>query len=541
MTKPPPAQQTDASQEATKGERLRSRVAQHGAIGSAARPLRALFGERSDTPTLRSNLSATVLTQILVGVGGLVLYRLLALNKGAPGVASYALVKQMVVFASPTVMLGLATAIPRYVARSHPAGHGPERYLLAGAALTALTTMLVGVLALVSPRATASLLFGDVRRTNLVVPLVATLAGAVAFDVTAGYLRGRFRFRIYSAMTAISVAGLPVVLLLVLPRAPIGTLILLMGFAMLAPCVAVAAWPIAHAVRSATIRGTVKAGHTLLSFGYRRVPGELAAIGLFALPLVLAAHFESLHRVAYLTVGLYVVSVVVIAFQPLGLVLLPLLSKLCATNPAAARQHVARLCASGLHISLFLAPQLVLFADVAARAWLGADFAKAGPIIRITTFPLVLFMVHLILRTSLDAVSVKAYNSRNSIIALAILAGSSAILLASTATEPLTAIAWSFAIGLLSLGALTFATVQRLFSVLASDFALRAALPLAAATAGAGYLLRETVVGSDASLLSVFLIAMAELLLAAAYVAGLLRAGVAWPSEVRTRLLRRPA
>jgi O-antigen/teichoic acid export membrane protein len=521
LTNTSPSHQDDAAHEA-EGPRLRSREAPKGA----------------EPRGLRSNLAATVVTQVLVGIGGLLLYRLLALNKGASGVASYALVKQVVVFVSPTVMLGLATAIPRYVAVTHPAGQAPERYLLAGAGLTGLTTVVVSLLALVSPRATASLLFGDADRTNLVVPFVATLAASVAFDVTAGYLRGRFRFRVWGAMTAVSVAALPVVLVLVLPDAAIGTLILLMAVAMLAPCIPVAVWSIARVGQSLSIRRTVEAAKTLFRFGYRRVPGELASIGLFVLPPVLAAHFEPLDKVAYLTVGLYVVAVVSIAFQPVGLVLLPTFSRLWRTSPEAVREHVAQLCACALHISLFVTPQLVLFADVATRVWLGSDFDEAGPIIRITTLPLVLFMVHLLLRTSLDAVSIKAYNSRNNVIALAVLAGASAILLTSTAGAPLTAVAWSFALGLLSLGALTFATVQRLFRVPVATFALRASLPLAAAMAGTGFVVRETIVGSDSSALLLLLIALMELLLAAAYVAGLMRAGVSWPSELRTRLLR---
>jgi O-antigen/teichoic acid export membrane protein len=335
----------------------------------------------------------------------------------------------------------------------------------------------------------------------------------------------------------LATAALPVVVVVALPDERVATLITLMAVGLLVPCVAVAAVSAARAVRSLTVPAAVTAGRTLLNFGSRRVPGELAAIGLFALPPVVAAHFVPLDRVAYLTVGLYVVAVVSISFQPLGLVLLPALSRLWAINPAATRQHVARLCAFALHSSLFVTPALVLFADIAARAWLGSGFADAGPIIRITTLPLVLFMVHLILRTSLDAVAVKSYNSRNEVIALAAFAVAATVLLATHATDPLTSVAWSLAIGLLTLGALTFATVQRLFGVAVSNFALPVALPLAAASAALGYTARSAI-GSEASLRSVLLIVLVELVLASAYVLALVRAGVSWPAEFRTRLLR---
>ena len=58
----------------------------------------------------------TMLTQVAIGLGGLFVYRLIALEKHAEGVAAYALVKQLAVFVWPVTMIGLHTAIPRSVA-----------------------------------------------------------------------------------------------------------------------------------------------------------------------------------------------------------------------------------------------------------------------------------------------------------------------------------------------------------------------------------------------------------------------------------------
>ena len=65
---------------------------------------------------LGRDLAMTMLTQVAIGLGGLFVYRLIALEKHAEGVAAYSLVKQLAVFVWPVTMLGLHTAIPRSVA-----------------------------------------------------------------------------------------------------------------------------------------------------------------------------------------------------------------------------------------------------------------------------------------------------------------------------------------------------------------------------------------------------------------------------------------
>ena len=58
---------------------------------------------------------------------------------------------------------------------------------------------------------------------------------------------------------------------------------------------ALIAMPLANAFRVGTPR-LVAAGRTLLDYGGRRVPGEIAQLALFALVPVLAAHVARLPR-----------------------------------------------------------------------------------------------------------------------------------------------------------------------------------------------------------------------------------------------------
>ena len=488
---------------------------------------------------VRRDIAITAATQASVAVGGLLLYRLLGTKKGAEGVAAYSLVKQSTIFAWPLVMVGLQTAIPRFVALGRGRAGAVEGYLLAAVSLTGATTVAVSVLALVSPRSTASLVFGDSGRTELVVPLVLTLVATVGFEVIYGYYRGLSSFMVANVVRVLGVAAFPVVLLVVLGGRSMGLLISLMAAGLIAGTALVAAGPLLRAVRRANRSPVLPAGRTLLDYGYRRIAGDLAAVVLFSVPTILAAHFVSFHGVAYLSAGLYVLATVSIVFQPIGMVFLPLLARLCAEDFEAARRHVAQLAACAIHIAIFVTPQLMLFAGVAVRAWLGSDFDNAGTIVAIGVAPAGVYVFNIVLRSALDAAAVTAYNSRNNVISLAVAAVAATVSLATDLAPPLNCIAWSFSLGVFCLGILTLLSVQRVFRLRPGQFALPTALALGALTAAAAWLADSTLVPDHHSLGALLVIVALELVLATAYVWGLVRAGVTWPAELRARFLSR--
>jgi O-antigen/teichoic acid export membrane protein len=485
------------------------------------------------------DIAVTVLTQAAVALGGLWLYRLLAIEKGAEGVASYSLVKQLVFFSWPVAMVGLQTAIPRYIALVRDRPGGAESYLVAALAVIGTVTVALCGLVLAFPDATAALVFGDADRDYLVVPLALTLVATVADSITYGYFRGRSKFTIANAVHVVGVAALPVILLVAAGDRSIDTLINLMAVGLLVCCAVVIAGPLVRAARGFTTSATTDAGRTLLNYGYRRVPGEIAAIVLFTVPAVLAAHYAPLEEVAWFTAGLYVLFVVSIAFQPIGLVFLPLLSRLCATDFDTARRYVTVLTMCAVHIAIFVTPQMILFADLAVRAWLGPDFDDAGTIIAITVAPAGVYVFNVVLRSALDAAAVTAYNARNNVISLAVAAGAMVASLATDLADPLECIAASFAVGVLCLGLLTLLSVVRVYGLNARNFSLGVALALALVAGAIAFALDATLVEGDASLGLLGGILLVELGLALLYVLGLVRAGVEWPLELWDRMRRR--
>lgn len=479
------------------------------------------------------DVSVTVVAQALVAIGGLLLARLLATEVGTEGFASYSLVKQAVNVLFPIVTVGLVGGLPRYLALPRE-DESPtaEAYLGAATLICGAATGLACGAALMSPGATAELFFGDSESSALVMPLVLLLAATSLFYLAYGYFRGQLRLKAGGALQVAGLAVLPPAVVVLLPDEPVDTLILLMAGGLALMSLAALGPPVARALTRRhrdRVRGALR---PLWSYGHRRVPGEMAQLGLFVLVPILAAHAGTLTDVAYLSAGQQVLSILSIAVLPLGLVLLPSLTGMWARDREEASRYVGRLTSLAVHVALFAGVQALVFADLAVRLWLGDGFSDAGAIVRVTTTPAAAFAVYLMLRSALDAVAVKSYNSRNNLIALAVLLIAAAALLTADATDPGMSVAIAFAAGVVTQGALTLATVHSVFGLDRTEYALAPALIAAAATGLLALAARPLIEGSGADLV---LLALAEAALAGGYGAMLFWRRVSWTLLLRER------
>ena len=105
-------------------------------------------------------------------------------------------------------------------------------------------------------------------------------------------------------------------------------------------------------------------------------------------------------------------------------------------------------------------------------------------------------------------------------------------------TTPVFCVAWAFAAGVATQGALAFFSVHRLFDLDTSDYMLHVALPLGLATGALGFAARPVVEGSGAKL---FVLAALEVGLAAVYFGLLVRLRAVWVAVVVERFFEREA
>jgi len=497
-------------------------------------------GESSAAPgSILRALGLTLVAQVLVAAGTLLLFRLLALNAGAEGFASFSLVRQAVTLLFPLVTVGLIGGLPRYIALGGESAPAAEAYLAAAVGICGVAVAVTVAAALAFPAVTAGVFFGDAGATNLVGPFAALLVATSGFFVAYGYFRGQQRISRANVLQIAGVGVAPPLLLALWPDIAVDTLVLLMAAALGALSLGSVAGPLVRGV-AGRARGRARvAGRSLLGYGGRRVPGELAQVGLFALVPVLGAHVATLRDVAYLAAGLQVLALVSVAMAPLGVVLLPALAQTWAQDRGRASRQVAALAALALHAALFALVQAVLFADIAVRAWLGPAFAAADEIVRIVVLAVPFYAFYFALRSALDAASVRSYNSRSNIAALAVFIAVAAGMLATDAVAPALCVATAFTVGIAVQGTATFVFIHRVFAVRWSDYGLATVLPLAALTAVAGLAMRPLIDGAQGSLA---LLVGLEIVLGTAYVAALAWRRTPWTQALLERLpgKRRP-
>ena len=506
-------------------------------VGRHADP-NASAGARAGRRRLHPIVAGLALTlggQVAVALCTVLLYRLIVERLGTEGFGAFSLGKQAVSLLFPVVTVGLVGGLPRAMALTR-AGRGPAPEALLGAALAICGTVALAcaLLAVALPGATSAAFFGGTADAQLVAAAAVLLVATALFHVAYGYFRGRLRLGAANLLQVLASGVAPVLLLLAVPDVGVDGLLASMGVVLGVLSLAWIGGPVVRAARAGR-RALTTAGRGLLDYGARRVPGEIAQVGLFALVPVVASHVTGLTEVGFLAAALQLVAMLGVALNPIGVVLLPSFAERFEADPAGMRRQAGALAGFALHAAAFAAAQLLVFGGLVLEIWLGPEFEAAGSLARVTLLAAGPFVFYLVMRSSLDAVAVRSYNTRSNLAGLTTFAAIATVGLASDALDPAFAVAWAFAGGVTVQGAMTAVFVQRRFSVPTGDYAALPALALAALSGGAALALRPAIEGSGAPL--VLLIA-AEAVLSVLFLAGLLAVRAPWTGLLRTRILR---
>lgn len=372
---------------------------------------------------MRAQLAWTTVTELIVLASGVVVLKLAASNLGLAGFGEYAISRRAVGLLYLPLVMGLGIAAPRYMAVARAGGmQGFSESAFAIAALGAgLVPPLAAVLALnLVPAWSATVLFGSAPLATLVVPVTVALAGIALHNLIYAIYRGRLEMGFANVLQLVNLGVIPVGAFF-LGEGTAASVLAATGTGWLV----VSSAALAHVLirERAGLRGLSKLREhmrILLRFGLPRVPGEFALIGLFAIPSLVAVRIHGIEAAGQFSAALSVLTMVSAAFAPIGLVLLPRASAQAATGDLAGlRRLVVRVLAWGVLLGTsavilgeLLLPRFILW-------YFGPPFLSAVPIFRACLIGAIPYVVYVLLRNVLDALNVKALNSRNLIIAFA--------------------------------------------------------------------------------------------------------------------------
>ena len=410
------------------------------------------------------DISLTFITEIIILTAFFFIYRLIAKNFGPEGVGKYSLIKRVIGFIQPLLLLGLGIGLPRYIAMSQDKNQR-SAYIKSGGLVVAIFTFVFLIFINLFKDYFAKTFFGTTDNANLVLPFSFFSAGLILHILVYSYFRGRLLVKTFNFLQIVNLALIPIVILIVLKNITIDQLISIIGITTLVIALIFSLFFIEEfylQIKKWQLRSSLK---KLLKYSLPRAPGDFTLAGLLSLGPIFAVHFASIQEVGYLSVSQSLLRTAGAAIAPLGLVLLPKVSELVANErQETIKENLNFLVGAVLQCSIFICVQLIIFTDVIIKFWLGPEFFSAVPIMRIIFLSIIFYTLYVAMRSVLDAVKVKPLNTINLFISLGIFLSIAGIFLFIIKFfSPIISLSIALTSGMGCLGILTYFSVRKIY------------------------------------------------------------------------------
>lgn len=374
---------------------------------------------------MRAQLVWTLITELVVMVASILVLKFAAQLLGVVGFGEYTLSRRAIALLYLPLVMGLGIAAPRYVAIARAGalpGYSERSFAIATFTAGLLPSLIVILLMNLSPGAASAIIFGTSSMARLVPGATIALGGVAVHSMVYAVFRGRGEMRLANSLQLFNNGIVPVAAFLLAPH-DAATILTVTG----------ATWIVTSGIALVAVlaleeRSTVSEHgltdhlRVLLRFGLPRVPGEFALVGLFGLPALIALRVHGVAAAGQFSAGLSLLTIASSVFAPVGLVLLPKASAQAATGDLLGLKHfVVKMLAGG--IILIVTGVIVgeLLIPWFVGWYFGKAFMPAIPIFRACLLGAIPYVVYVLLRNVLDALDVRALNSRNLLITLAVL------------------------------------------------------------------------------------------------------------------------
>jgi len=410
------------------------------------------------------DISLTFITEAAVLIAFFFIYRLIAKNFGPEGVGEYSLVKKVIGFLQPLLLLGLWVGLPRYIAMAKDEEQRSS-YIKAGGLTVATATFVFLIFVNLFKDYFAKIFFGTTNYSNLVLPFSLFLAGLTLHTLIYSYFRGRLLVKTFNSLQIVNLALVPIGILIIFRNITIENLITLIGITTFIIAFVFSLFFIKEFfihIEKQQLKNSLKG---LLRYSLPRVPGDFVLAGLFSLGPIFAAHFSSIKEVGYLSVSQSLVNAMGAAIAPFGLILLPKVSNLISNGKEKIiKENLNLFIPALIQCSIFLCFQLIIFTDAIIKFWLGPEFLVAVPTVRIMSISLIFYPFYVGVRSILDAAKVKPINTINLFTSLGVfLIIGGILLLFIKLPSPIISLSIAFSSAMVIFGILTYVSIRRIY------------------------------------------------------------------------------
>jgi O-antigen/teichoic acid export membrane protein len=358
----------------------------------------------------------TFATEFTVLISQLLVYKLAAHFLGSTGFSEYAVARRTISLIYPVPLLGMAVALPRYIAHATGAGQAPRSARYFGAAVWCMGCGLLLCVLLMNlfPGTFAYLFFAGRQYASLVLPLSILLTGLVLHALVYSYFRGKLEIGQANLLQIVNFGLVPLIAFLVFNGSVRAVLFSMAILTTIVACVTLTFTPLRHMAE-----GVIPEAKELLRYGVQRIPGDFGHMALFALPVTFVAHWRGVQEAGYVAFGISALNMIGAMFTPLGLILLPKASRMLAGGDHdELRKHVWQIAKITVLVSVSMTVLLEAFAGTLIDLYLGPNFSEAATVLRILVVAAVPYSLFAVLRNLVDAYHHNAVNALNLAIAL---------------------------------------------------------------------------------------------------------------------------
>lgn len=365
---------------------------------------------------------STFVAQFFILVGGLLTLTLAATLLGSAGFGEYAVARRMLSILTFPLLLGLGISIPRYVALSGTGESGAAHrsaYFLGG--LIVAAPMLVLFCAVVLPFRSffAQLFFGSSRFSHMIMPVVLAVVGLYFHTMVYGYLRGCLSWRPANMLQLFDLGMIPPIAVLLSGSSAAGS-IGLIGVGWIVVSLAVGGWAVFGMEVHGLSRGQLKQSiRELVTYGVPRVPAEVGLFGLFAIPTFIVANRSGIETAGFFSFSVSLLQLISAMFVVPGIVLLPNVSRWMADRRWNHIRHtVFRTSVYSLVLISLIVAGMEATLGFLIPFFMGQSFLPAVDQSRWILLGAVPYVLYMVLRSPLDALTGWPHNSINLTLAL---------------------------------------------------------------------------------------------------------------------------
>ena len=356
----------------------------------------------------------TFVTEFIVLLAGVAVYKFAAKQLGETGFSEYAIVRRTVSFIQPLLIIGLGVGIPRYVAFAS-VDNSQEKsgaYFISGFLIIEIITIFFLAIFNILSSQFSFWIFGNETFSFFIPYMSLMIFGVITHSIVYSYLRGKIKMGAANTLQLLNLGIIPICVFSM--TNDIKDILLFTGIIWTA--VSIIFLIAIFITLKWNTENIISHGKELLLYGIQRVPGDVALAGFLALPAYFTAHLidDNLKTAGFVAFGMSLLNMAGAAFGPICLLLLPQASKVIATKDfSKLKIYSNRIALLTLMITVFALLIFELFTKTILQIYLGETSTSLILCVRIIMFACVGYSIYISLRSILDAYYVKAINTKN--------------------------------------------------------------------------------------------------------------------------------